>query len=130
MEIEKYLFNHVRVRIGIPLPGYVCCETIVDDPIEIVSVVRDNNCYISEIRWWDRVEIKSGSSIGYGGPRDPRSPKSHYFAETDICKTFDEHTLDEEYYDYLEQTKRFYSSLEIFPSFDIKYTRQKEISTS
>lgn len=120
MRIEDYLSNHTIVRIGITLPGYVCCETIVDNPIELISVIRENNCYIDEIRWWDRVEISSGSSIGYGGPRDPKNPDSHFFAETDIFKVFTPLSQAEEYYVYLDQIESKYSTLNLFPSFDIK----------
>lgn len=120
MRIEDYLSDHTVLRIGVSISGYICCETIVDDPIELISVVRQSNCYISEIRWWDRVEIASGSSIGYGGPRDPLSPDSHFFAETDICKVFNTLSRDEEYYEYIDQIKSTYYHLDLFPAFDIK----------
>lgn len=122
MRINDFLKNHTIVKIGRPLSGhgYICCETIVDDPKALIPIVRRNNCYISEIRWWDRVDITSISSIGYGGPRDPRSPDSHYFAETDICMTFARLLPDNEYFAYLERIKKTYSGLDLFPAFDIK----------
>lgn len=125
MRIEDYLSNHTIVRIGITLPGYVCCETIVDNPIELISVIKNNDCYITEIRWWDRAEIASGSSIGYGGPRDPKSPDSHFFAETDIYKVFTPLSQDEEYYGYLDQIESTHSNLNLFPAFDIKKIKKQ-----
>ena len=120
MRIEDYLENHTVVKIGNPVPGYICCEIIVDNPMQLISVVRENSCFISEIRWWDRVEIAVGSSIGYGGTRDPRNPETHFFAETDICRVFNDLLRDDEYYAYLENIKLNNSNLDLFPAFDIK----------
>lgn len=120
MNIDDYLKQHMIVKIGMTLPGYICCETIVDNPKELVPIVRKNGYFISEILWWDRVDIVSGSKIGHGGPRDPRSPNSHYFAETDIQKVFDTILEDEEYYEYFDQIKQTYPDCNLFPGFDIK----------
>lgn len=120
MRIEEYLNNHTIVRVGITLPEYVCCEIIVDNPTEFISIIMNNNCYISEIRWWDHVEISSGSSIGYGGPRDPDRPDNFFFAETDIYKVFTPHSQDKEYCEYLDQIRRKYTNLNLFPAFDVK----------
>lgn len=124
MRIEDYLTEHTIVKIGETLPGYICCENIVDTPLDLLSVVKNNNGYISEIRWWDCVEIASGSSIGYGGPRDPRNPDSHFFAETDICKVFDAFAQDEDYYKYIKQIETAYSTRNIYPAFDIKKSKK------
>ena len=118
--LDDYLKEHTIVKIGSPVLNYVSCETIVDNPAELISIVLQNNCYISEIRWWDRVKITSGSIIGYGGPRDPRSPYSYFFAETDICKTFNIYAQEKEYSEYLSCIKNLYSKFDLFPAFDIK----------
>ena len=120
MSIYDYLLNHTIIRIGNCLSEYVCCETIVDNPIELIAVVKENDCYISEIRWWDRVKISLGSKIGYGGAKDPRFPDEYFFAETDICRVFDFESCDGEYYEYLEQIKQKYANYDLFPAFDIK----------
>ena len=120
MKLDDYLNNHTITRIGHSIAGYVCCEIIVDNPIDLIPIVRENNCYISEIRWWDRVKIASGSIIGYGGPRDPRNPNSYFFAETDICKTFDNFSCDKDYYVYLQQIFKEYNKFDLHPAFDIK----------
>ena len=120
MEITKYLSNHTIINIGNNLPGYVCCEVIVDNPKKLLSILKENDCYISEIRWWHRTTIALGSTIGYGGPRDPSSPDSHYFAETDITRKFSSESTFGEYIDYLDQTKKSYSGFSLFPAFDIK----------
>ena len=119
MKIEDYLNDHTIIKIGVSPPGYICSEVIVDNPAELISIIRENGCYIAEIRWWDRVEIVSGSSIGYGGPRDPRSPDSHYFAETDIHKVFNTFSQDEDYYEYLSHIQNNYFNFNLFPAFDI-----------
>jgi len=120
MEIIEYLNNHTIVKIGKTLPGYVCCEVIVENPQKLISVLMENECYITEIRWWDRATIEYGSDIGYGGPKDPNCPYSHYFAETDIVKSFTSESTYEEYIDYLDQISVSYSHFSLFPAFDIK----------
>ena len=122
MRIEDYLVEHAIVKIGKTLPDYISCEIIVDNPYELISVVTRNYGYISEIRWWDCVEITTGSNIGYGGPRDPRNPDHYFFAETDICKKFDLLTENKIYYEYLKQIEVEYSAYNLYPAFDIKRT--------
>ncbi len=119
MRIEDFLNAHTIVQIGRTLPDYVCCEHIVDNPEELVPIVRESGCYISEILWWDRIEIGSVSSIGYGGPRDPRCPDSFFFAETDIYRRFNTILKDEEYYKYFDEVRRAYPGFDLFPGFDI-----------
>ena len=118
--IEQYLEKHLIVRIGLTIPGYICCEVIVDNPAELIAVVKKAKCYISGIRWWDRAEIESGSSIGYGGPLDPRDPDRMFFAETDICREFDASVKEKEYNEYFEQVRSAYPNHELYPAFDIK----------
>ncbi len=121
MKIEEYLKEHTIVKIGIPfIPEYICSEIIVNNPKELVPIVRESGCYISEIRWWHLTEISSGSSIGYGGPRDPRRYDTHYYAETDICREFDAPLQDEEYYEYFDRIKHSFSEFDLYPAFDIK----------
>ena len=117
MHIEEYLNMQGVVVIG---KGYMQGEVIVDNPIELINIVRQNDCYISEIRWWEYCEIIMGSKIGYGGPRDPRCPDRFFFAETDIYKTFNSNTEDSTYYDYLDQIKKAYPFYNLRPAFVIK----------
>ncbi len=119
MTIQDYLDKHTIVKIGSTPPGFVCTEVIVAEPKEFVAIVLQNGCYIVEIQWWDRSKIGAGSTIGYGGPRDPRSPDSYFFAETDIQKHFDAPMQIDEYYSYLDETAEYYSDFEIFPAFDV-----------
>jgi hypothetical protein len=120
MNIHTFLHEHTIIEIGNRLPGYLCCEVIVDNPELLIPVVRENGFFISEIRWWHRTEIALGSSIGYGGPRDPNAPDRLYFAETDISMTFDALSDDDEYIQYIAQTKSKYALLDLVPAFDIK----------
>ena len=91
----------------------------MDNPIDLVDCIIKNNCYISEIRWWDRADITLGSKIGYGGTRDPRVPQKYYFAETDICDTFEKSTSFTEYVEYLNKIKMQYYMYDLHPAFDI-----------
>lgn len=120
MNIKDFLAHHTIIEIGNKLPGYICCETIVDDPIRLISTVQLSNNYISEIRWWDHVKICAGSDIGYGGPRDPHSPKEYFYAETDIVRTFTPSTNEEEYLHYMQEIKNKYPRYQLFPAFNIK----------
>jgi len=43
-----------------------------------------------------------------------------FFAETDICRTFDAHTSEEEYLQYLDNVIDIYKCHDIYPSFDLK----------
>lgn len=124
MKIDDYIIKHTITKIGVSLPNYIICEVIVDDPFELIPVVKNNNCYISQIGWWEHSEITTGSTIGYGGPRDPRSPEMYYFAETDICRNFNSNTKEEEYYEYLDQIIDSYPHHNLVPAFDIKPTNQ------
>lgn len=120
MRIDDYLNQHMIIRISnSPLR-----EMIVDNPKEFVPVVRENGYYISEILWWERADLVLGTRIGHGGSRDPRSPNSHFFAETDLYKVFDTILQDEEYYAYFDQIKNEYPDLDLTPGFDIKQLPQ------
>lgn len=120
MKIEDYLTQHRILQIGSNLPGYVCSETIVDNPVELVSVVCSTGHYISYISWWDYSEIATGSTIGHGGPRDPANPNRYFYAETDICQAFNTDTPYEDYCDYIRRTTESYINCRLFPAFDIK----------
>ncbi|MBR2650774.1 MAG: hypothetical protein IKD45_03865 [Clostridia bacterium] len=120
MRIEDFLNEHKIVQIGNTTDGYVCCEIIVDNPTELIYALQDSNAYISEIRWWDRVKISCGSTIGYGGPRDPRASDEYFFAETDICKTYNAPPKNTEIHEYITRIKKEYCEYNLFPSFDIK----------
>ena len=124
---EEYLNIHMIVKIGITPSEYVCTELIVDDPFEFIAMIFKTKNYISSIQWWDRVLIHNGSKLGYGGVRDPRAADKYFFAETDICCDFSENTLETEYYEYLNKTKRLFDNYELYPAFDVKMVRKREI---
>ena len=130
MKIDEYLITHKIISIGKSISGYVCCEVIVDDPIELIDIVSKSNCFISEIRWWDCTEIEKGSLIGYGGPRDPRNPSRFFFAETDICKIFSVFSKEHEYKDHIKDIKSKYPHLDLFPAFDIKIKTKDDLRKS
>ena len=120
MDLLCFLKEHTIISVGKPITDEcVAVEVILDNPEQLVKTVIKNNCYISEIRWWDRVHISKMSSIGYGGTRDPRFPQNYYFAETDIFQTFEPKTTFLEYMDYLTLIWTQYAMYDLHPSFDI-----------
>ena len=120
MNIFQYLNEHTIVSIGnLPNDKCIAAELICDDTQALVKCVVENDCYISEISWWDRASIALGSKIGYGGTPDPRDPKKYYFAETDICASFEKTTTSAEYVKYLNEVKERYIMYDLYPAFDI-----------
>ncbi len=119
MNLKDYLNSHTIIEIGRVLSEYLCLETIVDDPIELINNIDESEYYISVIRWWDRVKIGTSSPIGYGGPRDPRDPEVYYFAETYLEESFEASFNKDEFLTYLSETKEKYRELDLYPAFDI-----------
>ena len=120
MKIEDFLQRHTIVKIGMTPPEYVCCEVVLDDPRAFARIVRENRCYVTEVRWWDCAEIALESPIGYGGPRDSRSPDKYFFAETDIGRVFPAGLQDEEYDRYFDKIKQAYARFDLYPAFDVR----------
>ena len=120
MDLLEYLKKHTIVSIGnLAADKCVAVEMIADNPKELIECVIKNNCYISEILWWDRASVALGSKIGYGGTPDPRDPKNYYFAETDLCASFGTDTTLFEYIKYLDEVKEKYVMYDLYPAFDI-----------
>ena len=120
MSLLQYLKKHIIVSIGsLETDKCVIVEVIVDNPEELLEQVIKNDCYISEIRWWDRTPIFTQSKIGYGGTPDPRDPQNYYFAETDLCNSFGKTTSIPEYVKYLEDIKKQNFMYDLYPAFDI-----------
>ena len=120
MNLLNYLREHTIVSIGKSVDDEcVIVEMISDNPKQVIKKILDNDCYISEIRWWDRALLSKKSKIGYGGTCDPREPKKYYFAETDICNSFGPQTTLFEYINYLDNVKASYSEYDIYPAFDV-----------
>ena len=120
MCIIEYLKRYTVLSIGTCIPGYICCESIVENPKTLISLLKNSGYYISEIRWWDRVAVGSMSTIGYGGPRDPNNPNCFYYAETDIYMEFGPGTTDDSYNQYIDSIKKEYPTNQLFPAFDIR----------
>ena len=124
MELLAYLKKHIIVTVGKPsAKNCIVVEAIVDNPEQLIEKVIECNCYISEIRWWDRALISSKSKIGYGGTIDLRGEKEYYFAETDICSLFKSDTTIDEYISYINDIKNKHIEYDLYPAFDI-YIKQ------
>jgi len=124
MDISQYIKKHMITYIGTGImepvvDEYLATEIILDDSQEFIGEITKSNYYISLIRWWDRIPVNTSSSIGYGGPLDPRDPDNFYFAETYIEKSFGKSTTNTEYVQYLEMIKEQHSGHDIYPAFDI-----------
>ena len=115
-----YVKQHTVTTVGnSSRENVVFVETIVEDPIELIRLVTESGCYISEILWWDRTPINEASPIGYGGPLDPRDSKNYFFAETYLQDSFDAHTTQDEYIAYLDKIKQAYPDRDLYPGFDV-----------
>ena len=120
MELLNYLKAHSIVSVGnLALNKCVIAEMIPDNCKDVVEYIIKSNCYISEIRWWDRALISQKSKIGYGGTLDPRDPLNFYFAETDICDSFDKKTTASEYLGYIDKIRTKNSEYDLYPAFDV-----------
>ena len=120
MNLLDYIRKHTIISIGkLENNDCIIVEMISDNPKQLIEVILNNNCYISEIRWWDRASLSTKSRIGYGGTCDPRDPKKYYFAETDICNSFGPTTTLFEYINYLDNVRALYSEYDIYPAFDV-----------
>lgn len=120
MDLLVCLNEHVITTVGrSDEDKCVIIEAIVDNPEELVEQVIKNDCYISQIIWWDRALCSKGSSIGMGGPLDPRDPDNYYFAELYICDTFGPETTADEYVEYLNRIKKKYPMCDLYPDFNI-----------
>ena len=96
-------------------------EIIVDKPIEFIDAVLLSGYYISCVMWWDRTKMDESSTIGMGGPRDPRDPDMYYFSEVVyLDKYFDKSTTKGEYCDYIKNIFSAYPSHDLYPGFDIE----------
>lgn len=123
MDIWELIAKNIIVKIGIDLPEHIYSEVIVSDPIECIHLVLENNCYISSIMWWERVEVEAKPQIGYGGVLDPREPNRFFFAETDIGEQFGSATTEDEYCRYLKRINSDYSYLDMIPAFEVSRKR-------
>ena len=117
--IFEYIEKHKILEIGFQPSGESFAELILNEPYMFVDVVSQSNYYISTIVWYERAKIHTGSKMGFGGPKDPRSPQDYFFSETSLCKTFDESTRKDEYRSYMDEIQSKYSGVLLFPSFQI-----------
>lgn len=123
MNLNRYVSENLIIKIGKCCENILFSEIIVDDPENFIAFVYENDCYISEIRWWEHVHVGAAPNIGYGGPRDPRCPNEFYFAETDIGKKFDEFVSRQAICYYIMKTKEEYRAFELYPALDVRSRR-------
>ena len=129
MSFDHFLKKHLILSIGNEAgdiyrklrSGNDITEILVDDPYGFIDTVLQSGWYITYVLWWDRARIAEGSSIGMGGPRDPRNPETFYFAEVvHLDKHFDIGTTREMYREYLNNTLYAFPGNDLYPGFDIQ----------
>lgn len=112
LELKNYLEQHAILCIG---KDY--SDVIVDNPYEFIARIKKLGGCITEILWWDRIEIaKAKNSLGAGGPSDPRNGK-YFFSETNFTKSFGDETSIYEYELYLNEMFQNYPEHDLYPSF-------------
>lgn len=120
MNFFDYLENQTIISMGkLDEDNCIAVEVISKDAIGFVRTILENHCYVSSIRWWERVSLSKKPIVGYGGTPDPRDPHNYYFAETDICALFGKETGFEEYISYFSTIKQKYLTVELYPAFDV-----------
>lgn len=118
--ILDFIEQHIILDIGKALPGELFAEVILDSPYTFIDVVLNNGYYISKINWWERAKISTGSTTGFGGPRDPRAPEEYFFSEIGVSREFDVIATIDEYYRYINTVQDNYKKIPLFPSFELK----------
>lgn len=120
MWFSEYIKNNKILSVGsLNEPKCICVEIIVKDPKEFVKLALDNECYVPEILWFDRVSIDEGSILGGGGPRDPRESDRWYFAETYLHRSFTKDAKYEDFCDYFDFIKAQYPECDLYPAIDV-----------
>ena len=120
MDFLQYLEKEIIVSIGhLSDDNCIAVEVIPKNALELIQNILNNACYVSEIRWWERVCIFQKPTFGYGGTPDPRDPENFYFSETDICAVFDKKTCFSDYISYLEMINNQFLGYDLYPALDI-----------
>lgn len=119
--ILEFIEEHRILDVGATLSGELFAEVILDLPHEFIDIVINSDYYISKISWWERAKIHTGSTLGFGGPRDPRAPEEFFFSETNICREFGITTTRDEYYSYIKSIHAEYTKISLTPSFELQY---------
>ena len=72
--------------------------------------------YVQNAIWWERAPIETGSTLGLGGPRDPRDPQ-YFYSETYLDDKFASDTTLDEYLCYMTAIREAHPNLVLHPGF-------------
>lgn len=127
MKWTKFLQEHAIMEVGNRLPEHICTELIVDDPALLIALVVQHGYYISEIQWYERGKICTGTKLGMGGPSDPRAPEEYFFSEVvHISKGFPMTAEATDYLSYIDEIRSRYPDCDLHPSFDVAMRMDRE----
>lgn len=126
--MERYIAEHLVIRIGYDLPGHLCTDIIVDNPEEFIERIDTSQYFISGILWWEKTLKSERPKLGAGGPADPRPPYDYYFAETFLAERFQKEATKQDYCDYIQRIHSLYPSIHLCPSFDVAFRQITDVA--
>ena len=93
-------------------------DLLVDDPATFLELVCKSEYYVYNVIWWEHALIETGSTLGLGGPRDPRDPQCFY-SETYLDDKFASDTTLDEYLRYMTAIREAHPNLVLHPGFGL-----------
>ena len=91
-------------------------DILVDDPAAFTELVCGSSYYVQNVIWWEHAPLETGSTLGLGGPRDPRDPR-YFYSETYLDDKFSPDTTLEEYLRYMTDIREDHPNLALHPGF-------------
>ena len=91
-------------------------DVLVDDPAAFCTLICGSGYYVQNVIWWERAPIETGSTLGLGGPRDPRDPQ-YFYSETYLDDKFASDTTLDEYLRYMTVIREAHPNLVLHPGF-------------
>ena len=100
-------------------------DLLVDDPATFLELVCKSEYYVQNAIWWERAPIETGSTLGLGGPRDPRDPQ-YFYSETYLGDKFASDTTLDEYLRYMTAIREAHPNLVLHPGFGLAPRNEKQ----
>ena len=100
-------------------------DLLVDDPATFLELVCKSEYYVDNVIWWEHALIETGSTLGLGGPRDPRDPR-YFYSETYLDDKFSPDTTLDEYLRYMTSVREAHPHLALHPGFGLAPRNEKQ----